>query len=168
MISNYKYSNNFRLKFIEELNKYKKVDMGGKYNNNVGNITNKIEFFSKYKFTIAMENTEADGYVSEKIIDSFLSGSIPIYYGDYMIDEYINPNSFILVRGEKDMMDKINYIKTLDNNDTLYKKILKENIFINKNISYNIIREFYEFILHIFEQEKSNAKRIDTYKNIPY
>ena len=168
MISNYKSSNKFRLKFIEELNKYKKVDMGGKYNNNVGEITNKIEFFSEYKFTIAMENSEADGYVSEKIIDSFLSGSIPIYYGDYMIDEYINPKSFILIRGEKDMMEKINYIKKIDNNDTLYKSILKENILINKNISDNIIKEFDEFILHIFEQEKSNAKRIDNYKNILY
>ena len=36
--------------------------MGGKYNNNVGIINNKIDFLSKYKFSIAMENTEADGY----------------------------------------------------------------------------------------------------------
>ena len=55
-----------------------------------------------------MENTEADGYSSEKILESFLSGKIPIYYGNYMIDEYINPKSFILIRGEKDMMEKIN------------------------------------------------------------
>ena len=168
VISNYKHTDNFRLMFIEELNKYKKVDMGGKYNNNVGEINNKIEFFSLYKFTIAMENTEADGYVSEKIIDSFLSGSIPIYYGDYMIDEYINPKSFILIRGEKDMIKKINYIKKIDNNEQLYNNILKEKILINKNISNYIVREYYEFLLHIFEQEKSKAKRINNYKNNPY
>ena len=161
MISNYKHSDNFRLKFIDELNKYKKVDMGGKYNNNVGEITNKIEFLSSYKFSIAMENSEGDGYASEKIIDSFLSGTIPIYYGDYMIDEYINPNSFILIRGEKDMMEKINYIKKIDNDEQLYRNILKENIFLNKNISDDIIKEYYEFILHIFEQDKNYAKRID-------
>ena len=73
------------------MNKYKRVDMGGKYNNNVGKIKNKILFLKKYKFSIAMENSELDGYISEKIIDSFISGTIPIYYGDYMIDEYINP-----------------------------------------------------------------------------
>ena len=76
---------------------YKKVDMGGIYLNNVGGpIANKIEFLSSYKFSIAMENTEGDGYISEKIYDSFISGTIPIYYGDYTIDEYINPKSFIL------------------------------------------------------------------------
>ena len=80
--------------------------MGGRYRNNVGKIINKIKFLSSYKFSIAMENTEGDGYVSEKIIDSFLSGSIPIYYGSYMIDEYINPKSIILIRGNKDMKKK--------------------------------------------------------------
>ena len=48
---------NFRLKFIEELNEYKKVDMGGNYKNNVGGyIKNKLEFLLDYKFSIAMEN----------------------------------------------------------------------------------------------------------------
>jgi hypothetical protein len=88
VISNSIFGDFFRFSFIDELNKYKKVDMGGKYKNNVGGrVKNKIQFLSFYKFSIAMENSGADGYYSEKIIDSFLSGTIPIYYGDYMIDE---------------------------------------------------------------------------------
>ena len=78
------------IKIFNELSKYKRVDMGGRYKNNVGKIKNKIQFFESYKFSIAMENTEGDGYISEKIIESFLSGTIPIYYGDYIIDEFIN------------------------------------------------------------------------------
>ena len=108
-----------------------------------------------------MENTEADGYISEKIIQSFIAGTIPIYYGDYMIDEYINPKSFILIRGEKDMMQKIEYIKKIDNSEKLYKKILRENILINNKISEIIIKEYYEFLIHIFEQDKKFAKRIN-------
>ena len=105
-----KFTDFFRLNFIEELNKYKKIDMGGKYNNNIdGPIKNKIEFFKDYKFSIAMENTNGDGYISEKIIDSFISGTIPIYYGSYMIDEYINPKSYILIKGPEDMKEKIEY-----------------------------------------------------------
>ena len=88
--NNFTYSK-FRLNFIKQLNKYKKVDMGGRFDNNVGEIKNKITFLKEYKFSIAMENSEGDGYISEKIYDSFISGTIPIYYGDYMIDEYINP-----------------------------------------------------------------------------
>ena len=95
VISNEFISDKFRLKFIKELEKYKKIDMGGKYKNNIGGqIKNKIKFLSSYKFSIAMENSNGDGYISEKIVHSFLSGTLPIYYGDYMIDEYINPKSY--------------------------------------------------------------------------
>jgi type I site-specific restriction endonuclease len=95
VISNIKSTDRFRINFINELSKYKRIDMGGKYKNNVGGrIKNKIKFLSSYKFSIAMENTEGQGYISEKILDSFLAGTIPIYYGGYMIDEFINPKSY--------------------------------------------------------------------------
>ena len=106
VISNDWFTDFFRNKFIDELNKYKEIDMGGKYKNNIGVIKDKINFLSSYKFSIAMENTEGDGYISEKIIDSFIAGTIPIYYGGHMIDEYINPKSFIFIRGDKDIKSK--------------------------------------------------------------
>ena len=90
VISNFRESDKFRIKFINELNKYKTVAMGGKFMNNVGvQVKNKIKFLSLYKFSISMENTEGQGYISEKILDSLMAGTIPIYYGDYMIDEFI-------------------------------------------------------------------------------
>ena len=90
--------------------------MGGKFNNNIGGpVENKIEFFRQYKFSIAMENSDGDGYISEKIVESFIAGTIPIYYGDYMIDEYINPKSYILIKSEKDILKKIEYRYVLKN-----------------------------------------------------
>ena len=110
-----------------------------------------------------MENTEGNGYLSEKIIDSFMSGTIPIYYGDYMADEYINPKSYILIRGKNDMFEKIEYIKKIDNNDELYRKLLRENIFIDNYYQKKIENERIEFLYHIFDQDKIKAKRIDNY-----
>ena len=107
LISNFNSTDGFRLKFIKELEKYKKIDFGGKVYNNIGRlIEDKIKYLSQYKFSIAMENSEGDGYISEKIVDAFLSGTIPIYYGDYMVDEYINPKAYILIKGEKDLQKK--------------------------------------------------------------
>ena len=138
VISNYKNSNGFRLNFIEELKKYKNVDLGGEYNIKIGKgMKNKIKFLSSYKFSIAMENSEGEGYISEKIIDSFLAGTIPIYYGGYDINEFINEKAFILIKGEKDMLKKIEYIKKIDNNEELYKNILKEKIIIDDNFVEN-------------------------------
>ena len=129
------FSNNFRLKFIEQLNNYKQIDMGGRYKNNVGGkVKNKIEFLTSYKFSIAMENTNGDGYVSEKIIDSFLAGTIPIYYGNYNVDEYINPKSYILIKGEKDIKRKIDYIIEIDNNEEKYLSILREKVISDQHL----------------------------------
>ena len=107
-----------------------------------------------------MENSEGDGYASEKIIDSLLSGTIPIYYGDYTIDEYINPKSFILIKNERNIKEKIKYIKEIDNNSKKYINILKESILIFEDIVAANYREKIEFLINIFSQEKSKAKRI--------
>ena len=154
----------FRLYFIKELNKYKNIDMGGRFHNNIGgHVKNKIEFLKQYKFSLAMENSEADGYTSEKIIDAYLAGTIPIYYGDYMVDDYINPKTYILIRSQRDMANKINYIKRIDNDDNLYRSILKEKVFIDDFFVDNIQNERKKFLLHIFEQKKEYAKRVDRY-----
>ena len=161
VISNNKSGDFFRLKFIDELNKYKKVDMGGIFKNNVGGkVKDKILFLKSYKFSIAMENSGSDGYLSEKIFQSFLSGTIPIYYGDYMLDEYFNPKSFILIKGEKDLENKIDYIKRIDNDEQLYKSILREKVINTKNIL-KMYQEQNSFWNHIFEQNKLKAYRID-------
>ena len=160
MISNNITTDGFRFKFIEELNKYKKVTSGGRALNNIGRFTNnKIEFLSEYKFSIAMENSNGDGYISEKIVEAFLAGTIPIYYGDYMLDEYINPKSYILIKGEKDIKNKIEYIKEIDNNDKLYNSIIREKVLLDNNIIIDTDKELKEFLYHIFEQKKSKAYR---------
>ena len=36
-------------------------------------------------------------YITEKIINAFRAGSIPIYYGSKRIDKYFNPKRFIQI-----------------------------------------------------------------------
>jgi hypothetical protein len=50
-----------------------------KYVNSVGPIIDKHEVVRKSKFSLIIEND--NNYVSEKIIDAFLGGSIPIFFG---------------------------------------------------------------------------------------
>ena len=134
--------------------------MGGQYNNNVGGpVKDKIEFFKDYKFSISMENTEGDGYATEKIVDSFISGTIPIYYGSYVIEEYINPKSYIYIRGLEDIKEKIEYIKKIDNDEKLYKSILKEKVIIDDSIIEKMQKEQSDFWIHIFNQDLKKVKR---------
>ena len=64
---------------MKKLNKYKIADNGGYSHNNVGSpVHSKKEFLMGYKFSFGMENNEADGYASEKILDLLWAGTIPI------------------------------------------------------------------------------------------
>ncbi len=84
-----------RIDFFQKLSKYKKVDSGGRYLNNIGrSINNKLEFLSNYKFNIAFENCISDGYTTEKIVDAMVSNTIPIYWGNPYISEEFNTKSF--------------------------------------------------------------------------
>jgi hypothetical protein len=103
---NFLYSNHipYREAFFKQLSKYKKVDAPGKSMNNMRPIdeqyksdtwTNKRNFLSPYKFTVAFESYVYPGYQTEKLYDAMQMNSIPIYCGDPMIGEIFNTNSFI-------------------------------------------------------------------------
>lgn len=83
-----------------------------------------ISIYSQYKFVICFENSKTPGYVTEKIFNVFLSGSIPIYDGAPNITDYIIPESFIAY--DKNI---INNIKNAMSNPALYDSIIaKEKI----------------------------------------
>ena len=49
-----------------------------------------------YKFVIASENCAgSQGYISEKIFDATLGGSVPVYLGEKKITDFVPENSFI-------------------------------------------------------------------------
>lgn len=63
----------------------------------------KIDALEDYMFSIAMENegpqhlfSPDTDYFSEKLIDCFLTGTIPIYYGNKSISNYFDINGIIL------------------------------------------------------------------------
>ena len=154
--------NHFREKFVKELSKYKVVDSGGEIDNNLGyNVTDKIKFFSSYKFSIAFEKNTADGYATDHILNSLMAGTVPIYYGDYLIDEYINPDTYILVRNDIDLMDKIEYIKQIDNDDNLYRQFLTPDVLLDDDIVRKRKKDEKDYWSHIFRPDKYDARRID-------
>lgn len=125
--------------FFEELNKYKKVDSGGRYKNNIGYfVDNKKNFQTQYKFSIAFENStyrmNHPGYTTEKILDAMIAVTIPIYWGNPVVDLDFNRESFINAYDFKDMWEMIEYIKYLDNNDDAYLEKLSKPWLVNNEI----------------------------------
>lgn len=152
--------NSYRLSFYKKLNNYKSIDSGGKILNNVGGpVPDKLEFQKNYKFSFAFENSSSNGYTTEKIVDAFAAGGIPIYWGDPLISKVFNPKSFINAKDFKTDEELIDYIRKIDNDDKLYLKYIKEPMLIDKNLDNNTFKKLDEFIQNIFDKDINEALR---------
>lgn len=80
-----------------------------------------------YRFELAMDRVNLAGYVSEKILNSFLSGTVPIYYGTTDVFKMFNKNAFIYydINNPQPALDRILY---LEKNRTAYAEVLSEPI----------------------------------------
>jgi len=88
---------------------------GKKYKAYKGTVSNKYEIMSKYKFAFSYENISGyNGYITEKIFDPFLAGTVPIYLGSENILDYIPNNTFIDIRNFKDFDHLYNYLTNLN------------------------------------------------------
>lgn len=118
---------------IEKLNAYKALDSGGRYHNNVGGpVKDKIDFAKGYKFSIAVENSCARGYTTEKIMEAFASETVPIYWGNPDIAKEFNPKSFINGHDFASFDELVEYVKKVDNDDELYLSMVKAPIIVGK------------------------------------
>ena len=76
-----------RLLFATELKKYFK-DKLDVYGRGINNFEDKWEVVEPYKYHITIENSSYPDYYTEKLIDAFLGGAYPLYYGCPNVDEY--------------------------------------------------------------------------------
>ena len=74
-----------------------------------------IDAYKDYTFVMAFENGVVDGYITEKILNVFYSGAIPVYHGNTNVSEFFNPKSFINVSNYNSYEDCINYMLNLTN-----------------------------------------------------
>lgn len=91
----------------------------------------KIKLFDTC-FNIAIENVSQNGYFTEKLIDCFITGTIPIYFGDQTISDTFDINGVFIVKNEDDIIKLCNDLKIDDYNDRI------ESVKYN----YNACKEF--------------------------
>lgn len=147
----YSYDLEYRIKLYYYIsNNYKQIDALGKSGNSINFIDNRnvytdeityndiaVKQYSEYKFVLALENGIVDGYITEKIINPILAGSIPIYAGPEDVFNFINKKRIIYLFDFTNLSDLLNYIIKIDNDDNLYNNIINEKIYINELNSQN-------------------------------
>tara|TARA_B100000963_G_scaffold335460_1_gene329605 strand:+ start:8206 stop:9177 length:972 start_codon:yes stop_codon:yes gene_type:complete len=154
---NFVYSNSYnshpmRKDFFKAISNEKKIDSGGSLYNNLGyQVDNKLAFISNYKFTIAIENSKINGYVTEKLIEPMSVNSIPIYWGNPSIAEEFNIDSFVHIKSDSknDIRNAVDEVIFLSENDNAYlEKINKPWLNNEQYEEYDqIISNFFDNII---------------------
>lgn len=154
-----------RDKMIDVLSTYKQVDSGGRYRNNVGGpVPDKVEFQKGYKFTMAFENTSSRGYTTEKVMEAFASGTVPIYWGNPDIAKEFNPKAFINCHDFASFEDVLEEIKRIDADDELYLSMVKAPIVIDDSAARTCLSGHYleDYLKMICSQSPREAIRRNT------
>lgn len=88
-------------------------------------LKDKLIGLSDYRFSIAIENTYTKYYFTEKILDCFATGTIPIYWGCPNIGDYFNEKGILTFKTLEDLIQIFNSLE-----DNYYEELLpyvKEN-----------------------------------------
>jgi flagellar biosynthesis GTPase FlhF len=86
----------------------------------------KIDTLRRYKFTIAFENTNIKDYVTEKLFQPLIAGSVPIHMGVSDVHKFAPaPNSVLSVHDFESPEALAARIKYLDTHDDEYEKMLE-------------------------------------------
>lgn len=133
-----------RLNFVRAIEH--KIDLFGR---GIKELPSKLDGLRDYMFSVAIENVSCDdNYFSEKIIDCFLTGTIPIYHGCIHIGEFFDERGILSFQTQQELdaiidslslekynsmleYAKINYKKCYEwplNNDMLYDMYYKKII----------------------------------------
>lgn len=123
----------FRERIFAALSAYRRVDAAGQCLNNMNGwmvpsnptrLAGKVDFFRRYKFTLAIENSIWPGYETEKLVDPVYAGSIPIYAGNPMARVHFDSAGYIDLANFSSLKEMVEFVREVDNDRKLYLKML--------------------------------------------
>jgi hypothetical protein len=152
------YFTNRILCFFQKKINYKKKNT----NQFKGQVPYKTKIITQYKFNICFENSfDINGYLTEKIFDSFNACTIPVYLGCRNVEKYIPSNTFINFKLFKHYEDLYSFMCSITDSE---HKVYQQNIidFIHskkfKKFHYN---KFIEILtLHITKDTRKFSQII--------
>ena len=127
-----------RLEWVERLEG--QVDL---YGRGFNEILTKEEGLCDYMFSVAIENGQYPTYFTEKLLDCFATGTIPVYLGAPDIGNVFNPDGIITLTDEFDVSEEL-YQSKMD--------AIKENLEIAKTME--VLEDF--IYLTYFSNNGSN------------
>lgn len=188
LMADYMRAAPMRMQLLDAVSAYKPVACGGKIRHNIDiphldleecgddptlaalrelglaprdmiNFYEKIVFDRGSKFSIACENVADRGYCTEKIVNAFQAGAIPIYWGDPCVKEMFNEKAFICVADYPSLEAVVEQVKRIDTDEALYTDMIRQPVF-QPDWSFEAeMQALEDFLVHIAEQPLAQALR---------
>ena len=124
---------NTRTAIYNQLKSEVEIKSAGKWNRNTDELqtdygNDKIKYVHEFMFNICPENVSRVGYVTEKIFDAFIAGSIPIYYGSDNKPEpgVINPDAVLFFDPKSDNEELVREVRRLKSDEAYYDKFMRQ------------------------------------------
>jgi hypothetical protein len=73
-------------------------------------IDNKIQGLRDYMFQVVIENQKFNSYFTEKLIDCFVTGTVPIYWGFEKAPQFFNPKGMLFIESASDFKNILNVL----------------------------------------------------------
>jgi len=146
-----------------ELARYSDIDIYGRegwspllpnYRGHIQPFDQKYVILSKYKFNLIVDTAILDTYISEKILDSFLVPTVPVYLGTERISDYIPRSCYISMSDFDSYRDLIIFLSNMSQEEYLnyYHNILqhRESIFQQFSTRINVANQIYEWYNSVY------------------
>ena len=114
-------------KLISHLVGIGRVDCDGKFCHNNDELKtlyndDKLEYLRHYRFNLTPENTNYDGYVTEKLFEAIQAGCVPIYNGsdNHPEPDILNQDAIVFVEMNQENPKAMEFISELNSNEKTY------------------------------------------------
>ena len=97
-------------------------------------IVDKLIFLSRRRFAIAFENSSSPGYTTEKLPEALLAGTVPIYWGDPVVDLDFNPEAFLNLANFGSLRELAGAVVALDDDSSALRRIRAQPAFPNDRL----------------------------------
>lgn len=126
-----------RAYFADQVEQVLDVRYGGAFRHNDDELVekygnNKLSYIQQFMFSLCPENTNSNGYVTEKLFDAFKAGCLPIYWGSDNMPEpdIINPDAILFLKLNDDNSETLSKIKRLQEDEEYCRTFAEQPVFL--------------------------------------
>lgn len=126
-----------RKNIFSELSTVANIDSCGRWMHNNDSLKaecddNKVRWLKNYRFNLTPENSNATGYVTEKLLEAIQGGCVPIYWGSDNNPEpdVLNREAIVFIEMGKENHDAVRLVSELNADEKKYMEFACQKRFV--------------------------------------